>query len=139
MATLTTLPNGHLALPSDDVTAIALVALDASGGQVPMPASNVSTVVTTGTFAASLGAAIGVMPGTTNAAVILTPLVLESDAGNSGGGIGLTITDTAGLPITTGTTAALFDIVVDATPAAEGLDLTNVVSTPQTAPVAPGP
>lgn len=139
MATLATLPNGHLAIPSDEVVAIALVTTDAAGTAVPMPAGNVTTVATTGQFAASLGAAIGVMPGTSNPAVILTPMVLESDAGNNGGGIGLTLTDSAGLPISSATTAALFDITVDTTPTQEGLDLTNVASTPQTAPTAPGP
>jgi hypothetical protein len=136
---LTTLPNGHLALLSDQVTFIALIAEDAAGGIVPMPAGNVTSVTTTGANAASLNAAIGVMPGTTTAAVQLTPLVLESDAGNGGVGIGLAFTDTAGLPVLAATSAILFDIVVDTVPASEGLDFTNTAETPQTPPTAPGP
>jgi hypothetical protein len=137
---LTIAQNGHLELVSDQEYDLPLVATDAAGNVVPMPAGNVSTVSTTGQFAASLVATIGTMPGTSNPSVHLVCAVLESDAGNNGGGIGLALTDSAGLPIAAATSGALFDIVQDVTPVAEGIDFTGVAATPNpTPPTAAGP
>lgn len=138
---LNVLPNGNIELPNNEVTYIALVTRDAAGTIVPAPSGDVDSVATTGPHAASLGAAVTVMPaGSTNAgapAISLTPLVVESDAGNSGGSIGLTLTDTAGLPMST--PGYVFDIVVNLSPATVGLDTTDTATVTQAIPTAPGP
>src|SRR5438270_240244 len=86
---LNILPNGNIGLQSDQVTFIHLSAFSASGAMVPTPAGDVNTVATTGTFAASLVASMGVMPADASdpgdVAVALTPAVLESSAANAGG------------------------------------------------------
>jgi hypothetical protein len=137
---LNVLPDGHFALQSDQVTYVQLDARDAAGATVPLPAGITFTVTTAGAFAASLGATIGVMPPTaTNpgaAAVVLTPLVLESDAGNAGGGISLVLTDSMGLPRFD---TDLFDIVPDLAAVQVTLDNSLTDTTAQPAPAAPGP
>ena len=139
---LTVLPNGNWALPSDQVTFIHLEAFTAAGGVVPQPAGDVDTAASSGAFAASLAFAVTVFPPTAPAplagqpAVSATPLVLESDAGNAGGNIGLVITDSAGL---TQQTTKNFDITVDQTPAGIGVDPVNTFGVPQAPPTAPGP
>jgi len=69
--------------------------LTASGVVVPTPPADAFSVVSSGP--ASLQATIGVDPGGSGATgVIGTPLVMESDSGNSGGGFTLTVTDSDG-------------------------------------------
>jgi hypothetical protein len=139
---LNILANGNIGLQSDQVTFIHFAAFSASGAMVPLPAGDVDTVATSGTFAASLGVAMGVMPAgdplAGQLAVVLTPLVLESDAGNAGGNISLVITDTAVPPLTQ-TVTKNFDIVPDVAAVRVGLDTTDSATTAQTAPTAPGP
>jgi hypothetical protein len=136
---LVVLPNGHYALMSDEVYFFPLVDKDAAGNVVPAPSGDTVSVSASGAFAASVAVAVTVMPGTSNPAVSVTPLVMESDAGNSGGGIGLVMTDTAGLTEDTATSGLLFDIVMDVAPATEGVDITGVVMQSQPVPTAPGP
>jgi len=135
------LPNGHAALNNNEVYFVPLVDKDAGGNVVPAPAGDTVSAVASGSFAASLGVAVTVMPGTSNPAVSLTPLVVESDAGNSGGGISITLTDSAGLAEDSASQNVMFDIVVPPPGPAmtEGFDLTGVVSQPQATPTAPGP
>ena len=137
MASLVTLPNGHLALNNNEVYTIALIDHDANGNVVPMPAGDVVSVAAAGTFAASLSAALD----SAGTGVVLTPMVVESDAGNSGGGISIVLTDSAGLTEDSATQNILFDIVVPPPGPAvtEGLDLTNVTMASQPTPSAPGP
>lgn len=136
---LTQLPNGHWALSSDEVYFFPLVDKDAAGNVVPAPAGDTVSAAASGQFAASLAVAVTVMPGTSNPALSLTPMVAESDAGNNGGGIGLTLTDTAGLTEDTATSGLLFDIVMNVAPTTEGVDITQVVTQSQPVPTAPGP
>ena len=137
---LVQLPNGHFALNNNEVYFFPLVDKDASGNVVPAPAGDTVSVAGSGQFAASLAFAVTVMPGTSNPAVSATPMVVESDAGNSGGGIGMVLTDTAGLTEDTATSGVLFDIVQTvAPPATEGVDITQVVMQSQSVPIAPGP
>lgn len=140
---LNKLANGHFGLQSDQITYIALDDFDAAGVSVPFPTGDVDTVSGTGTFAASLGFAISTFPaGSSNAgatALQCTPLVLESDASNGGGGIGIAITDGSGQPMNAATQAMLFDIVQDVTPVSVGLDSSVTATVSQTAPTAPGP
>jgi hypothetical protein len=61
---------------------------------VPTPPADAFTVVSSG---AGLGAAIGLDPGGSGATgVILTPLVIESDPTNAGGGFTVNVTDSDG-------------------------------------------
>lgn len=137
---LNILANGNIGLQSDQVTFIHLSAFSASGAMVPNPSGDVDTVVTTGTFAASLAATVDVMPaGEPTAgepAVKLVPLVQKSDATNNGGNIGLAITDSAGL---TQTLTKNFDIVLDLAPMSVGLDTSNSATQSQPLPAATGP
>lgn len=140
MASLMVLANGHLALANNEVYFFPLVDKDAAGNVVAAPAGDMVSVSASGPHAASLTAALTVMPGTSNPAISLTPVVVESDAGNGGGGIGIVLTDSAGLTEDTATTGLLFDIVNPAiVPTTEGLDTTNFVTQSQATPTAPGP
>lgn len=138
---LVQLPNGHMALNNNEVYFVPLVAKDGGGNVVPAPAGDVVSAAASGANAASLGVAVTVMPGTSNPALSLTPMVVESDEGNGGVGIGITVTDSAGLTEDPTTTAVLFDIVVPPPGPAvtEGIDLTGVVMQSQATPTAPGP
>lgn len=137
---LVPLPNGHLPLDNNTTYTFHLVAHDASGNLVPRPAGDVDTVTPNGAHAASLGVTVGA-DASGNATVALAPLVVESDAANGGGGIGLTITDSAGLVEDTATAGVMFDIIVPPPgPAvAIGVDLAGVSTAPQPPPTAPGP
>lgn len=140
--TLQTAANGHIILLSDQIYDIALVDEDAAGNQVPVPAGDVQTVSATGAFAASLTFSIGTMPGVTPTVPSLHVVsnVLESDAGNSGGGIGVSLTDTQGLPMAPHLSALLFDISPDLAAATQDVNLGDVNATPNpTPPTAPGP
>jgi len=132
--------NGNIQLQSDQVTFIHLAAFDAAKGMVPIPAGDVDTVASGGTFAASLAFAITVMPAgdplAGQPAVSCTPLVLQSSAANAGGGISMVITDSAGLAQAP---TLLFDIVPDVAAVSQGLDTTNSFTVAQTAPTAAGP
>jgi hypothetical protein len=134
--------NGNIQLQSDQVTFIHLAAFDAAKGMVPIPAGDVDTVASGGTFAASLAFAITVMPAgdplAGQPAVSCTPLVLQSNAANAGGGITMVITDTAVPPLTQ-TPTLLFDIVPDVAAVQVGLDTTDSTTVAQTAPTAAGP
>jgi hypothetical protein len=146
---LTLLSNGHYALQSDQVTYIMLDAMDAAGAIVPIPAGTTFTAASSGTFAASVVFASSVMPpgsvdGSGNSvagapAVSASPTVLESDAGNAGGGIGLVLTDSAGLPMTPASATELFDVVPDVAAVSVGVNNSVTATTPQTPPTAPGP
>lgn len=137
---LTVLSNGHLALQFDQITYVALIDIDSAGNPVPMKAGDVATVATSGANAASVTPAVTTMPGTSNPAISFTCNVKESDASNGGVGIGIVLSDSAGLPMTAATSALLFDVVADLTPTAEGLDLTTTATAPNpTPPTAPGP
>jgi hypothetical protein len=66
-----------------------------TGATVPVPATDVFTPVSSAPN--SLGVSYGADPGGSGAmGIIATPLVLESDSGNSGGGFSITITDSNG-------------------------------------------
>lgn len=148
---LNVLANGHFGLQSDQVTYVELEAFDAAGAPVAFPVGDVDTVSTTGTFAASLGVAIGVMPaGSVDAAgvsiagspaVVMTPLVLESDVTNAGGGIGISILDGSvpPLPMAPSMANMLFDIVQNLAAHSVGLVPANSATTSQPVPVAAGP
>jgi hypothetical protein len=140
MATLTTLPNGHLALNNNDVYTVALIYRDANGNVVPQPSGDTVSVSTAGAFAASLGVALGTTSDG-NPAIVMTPLVVESDAGNSGGSISIVLTDSAGDQEDTATQGLLFDIILPppGPPVAVGMDLTNIAVGTQPTPTAPGP
>lgn len=139
---LNVLANGNYGLQSDQITYIHLTAFAAGGGMVPTPTGDVDTVASSGTFAASLTFAVTTFPANAPAplpgepAVSATPLVAESDAGNAGGGIGLVITDSAGLPQAV---TKLFDIVRDVTAQSVGLDSTTTFTVAQPVPTATGP
>jgi hypothetical protein len=132
--------NGNIILQSDQQTFIHFTAFSGAGAMVPVPGGDVDTVAATGTFAASLSFAMGVMPAgdplAGQPAVVCTPLVLESDPGNAGGNIGLTVTDSAGL---VQAVTKFFDISPDAAAVRVGLDMTDSAVVSQTAPTAPGP
>jgi hypothetical protein len=145
MATLPVLPNGHFALQSDTVYYFPLQDEDVNNNIVTAPAGDVVTPTATGPHASALAFSMGAMPAgspTVGAPAILgTPMVKQSDAGNGGGGIGLTLTDTSALAENATTSAALFDVIVPpAGPATmEGVDFPNVFTTTQPIPTAPGP
>jgi len=121
-------------LRSDQVTTIPIVTRAASGAIVPAPAGDVDSVVSS--RPASLGMAIATL-ASGQAALVLTPLVLESDAGNGGGSIAAALTDTAGLPMTQA--SYLFDISPNPAPATIDLDTAHLTTAPQAPPTAPGP
>jgi hypothetical protein len=144
---LNLLANGHFGIQSDQVTFIHLAAKDAAGNVVALPAGlTFGPVVTTGAFAASMTPAVAVMPAGSvdgagldisgQPALSLTSLVLNSNASNSGGGIGIDLTNSMGLPMFD---TDLFDIVEDVAAVSVGLDNSNTATVPQTAPTAPGP
>ena len=145
MAVLVTLPNGHFALENNVVYYFPIQDEDVNNHVVSAPAGDVVTAAGTGPHAASLSWTVGVMPaGAPNPgvpAVIGAALVVESDAGNGGGGIGLMLTDTSGLVENSTTSAALFDIVVPPPGPAtqEGVDFANIFTASQPTPTAPGP
>jgi hypothetical protein len=122
-------------LLNDAVSTIPIVYKDAGGVVVPKPATDVASAVTTGPHAASLGVVMVALPSG-QAAATLTPMVAESDAANGGGAIGLTITDTANLPMEQSYT---FSISPDLSPAAIDLDTAAMTTVPQAVPTAPGP
>lgn len=136
---LTTLPDGNYALSSSQVYYIPFQYENASGTVEPAPSGDTFAVAANGSFAASLNASMGVMPGTSDVALILAATVLQSNASNGGGGIGLTITDSAGL-MADSTVGAKFDIVDPTATATQfGLNLPGVVTIDQSPPTAPGP
>jgi hypothetical protein len=130
----------NIELKNDQVSYIPIVTRDAAGDVVSAASGDVDSVVSSNP--ASLGMAIGALPTASGAypagapALVLTPLVVESDSANSGGSISAQLTDTAGLPMTM---AYLFDIVQDLSPTNVGLDTTVIETTPQPVPTAPGP
>lgn len=134
---LVQLPNGHYALDNDKIYNIPLVDKDASGNIVPMPSGDVVSVATSGPFASSLNAVLDA----NGTSVDVAALVVESDAGNSGGGIGLVLTDSSGLSEDSASKGLMFDIVVPAPGPAvtEGFDLGNVTFTQGTVSTRPGP
>jgi hypothetical protein len=142
---LVQLPNGHFALNNNQVYWFPLTDRDANGNVVPAPTGDTVSAASGGAHTTSLNFAVGVMPtGSPTAgaaAVSATPMVVESDAGNSGGGISLVLTDTAGLTEDSATKGILFDIVVPPPgPAAtEGIDVTGEFAVSQTTPTSPGP
>lgn len=133
----------NIPLQSDQVTWMELDDYDASGNVVPFPSGDVDTVATTGTFAASLVVSMDTMPsGAANpgaTAVKFVPQVLKSDPSNGGGGIGVSITDSAGQAMNAATQGMLFDIVENVTPQMVGLDPAKTFTQPQSAPTAVGP
>ena len=145
MATLTTLANGHFGLQNDTTYYFTLQDTDVNNHVVPAPPGDTVSAVSTGPHAASLQFTVGVMPAEAPnggvPAVIATPMVLQSDDGNGGGGIGLQLTDTSGLAENQTTSAALFDIIVPPPGAAtqQGIDLTGMFTATQTPPTAAGP
>jgi hypothetical protein len=142
---LVRLPNGHYALNNNEVYWFPLTDEDAQGNIVPAPAGDTVSAVGGGPFAASLAFAVGVMPaGSPDAgapAVSATPMVAESDAGNSGGGISVVLTDTAGLAEDSATKGLMFDIVKPPPgPAAtEGINIAGVFMVSQPTPAPTGP
>jgi hypothetical protein len=142
---LVQLPNGHWALNNNQVYWFPLTDKDLNGNIVPAPAGDVVSAAGGGPFAASVAVGVGVMPaGAPDAgdpAISMTPLVMESDAGNSGGGISVVLTDTAGLTEDSATKGDLFDIVVPPPgPAAtEGINIAAVFMVSQPTPTATGP
>ena len=134
---LVKLPNGHYALDNDKIYNIPLVDRDAGGHIVPMPAGDVVSAASSGIFAASLN----VVLDATGTSVDVAALVVESDAGNGGGGISIVLTDTADLSEDSASKGLMFDIVVPSPGPAvtEGLDLGNVTFTQGTVSTNPGP
>lgn len=104
-----------------------------TGAVVPVPSTDTFSVVSSGP--ASLAASIGTDPGGSGVmGVIGTPLVIESDAGNSGGGFTFTVSDSAGdLTLLLGP----FDITI--VPVVDQITAGAFTFTTQPAPTAPGP
>ena len=110
-----------------------LTLVNPDGTLAPVPAGDVFTAVSS---SASLGVAVA-PDAAGNQELVVTPLVLQSDTANGGGGITVTVTDSAG------------DVAADLT----GTDSINIVTVPvhaqitlgaptrttQAAPTAPGP
>lgn len=117
------MPNFELA--SDEKATVTILVRDAGGDVVPAPTGDVFTVASS---SPSLGVAIGANTAG-NPAVVMTPLVVASP------NISVTVSDSAGLAAF----VQIVDIVADTKPAAIGLDIANVVETPQPTPTAPGP
>ena len=119
-------------LQDDTVAFFPLQTLDEAGNPVAPQAGDTFTVALTpptGASPTAVTAAIGVMPGTTNPAVVLTPGVQNSP------GWAFTVSDADGLPaLTEG-----FDIVADIAPKRIAVNVADVVTQAQTAPTAPGP
>jgi hypothetical protein len=119
-------------LLDDTVAYFPVVTLDAEGNPVPPQSGDTFSVALTAPTGASptaVTASIGVMPGTTNPAVVLTPAVQNSP------GWSFTVTDADGLPaISEG-----FDIVADVAPKSIEINVAGVVTQPQSPPTAPGP
>lgn len=136
MAGLMLLPDGDYALANNEVYTVPIQYEDAAGNVVSPPSGDTITITASGAFAASLTMSIVTTPVV---AAVLTPQVVESDAGNSGGGIGFTLKDTAGL-MEDSTGTAKFDIVNPAlTPTQFGLNFPGVTTTSQATPTNPGP
>jgi len=113
---------------------LTLTVTDAATGVVtvvPVPTGDVFSAVSTGT--ASLGAAIA-PDANGNQELVLTPLVIESDAGNAGGGFSVTVTDSGGDIQATG---GPYNIVT--VPVVDSIALGTPTFTAQAAPTAAGP
>lgn len=139
-ANLEVLPNGHQALENNVVYFFPLVYYDKDGNVVPAPDGDTVTAAAGGQFAGSLAVA-STMDPSGNPGVSAAALVAESDAGNGGGGISIDLTGSS-VPEDSKTKSALFDIVQPSGPAAAatvGLDLTNIQTSSQDTPTAPGP
>ena len=127
-------------IKDDTVAYIPLVAFDAAGAIVPAPAGDTDAIVSG--LPASLAMVVSTLPSPIGPypagfpAAQLTPMVVESDAANGGGGITMTITDTAGLAEEA---AYTFSVVQDTAPTKVGLDTLNILTVPQALPTNPGP
>jgi hypothetical protein len=119
-------------LLNNEVYDFPIVTRDAAGDIVAAPPGDIDTVASTST---AVTVSLGAMPGG-GPSLHIVPIVALSDSTNGGGGIVVTITDSAGLAMAGVPT---FSIVANVTPASVGLDLTGVVTTPQTIPTAAGP
>ena len=136
------LPDGDYAVANNEIYFIPVQYEDAAGAVVTPPAGDTITVATTGTFAVSLAVAVTTMPGSSPpvVAISLTPMVVESDAGNGGGKIGISLTDSAGLVVDSASQNVLFDIVNPAlVPTQFGINVGGVVTQSQATPTDPGP
>ena len=140
------LADGNYAVANNNTYTIPIQFHNASGGLVTDP--DTLAAATTGAHAASMSATMTTTPdpsggGGTVPAVMLAALVIESDAGNAGGGIGLTITDTTNPSVVedSASMGVLFDIVNPAL-VATGLSLDIpgvVVAANPNPPTAAGP
>lgn len=114
---------------------LTLTTTDAAGVKttVPVPAGDVFTATSS---SPSLGVAIA-NDASGNQELVATPLVLQSDAGNGGGNITVTVTDSAGDTAGELTGANAINIVL--VPVVAAITLGAPTFTTQAAPTAPGP
>jgi hypothetical protein len=141
--TLPKLPNGHLGLQSDQIYYFPLEGVKADGTFGSLPPGDVVTASSTGDHAASLTWAVTQMPADAPnpgaPALSATPMVAQSDDGNGGGGIGLQMSDTSGLPENQTTASYQFDIIQDQASVSEGIDIDSGWTVAQPTPSNPGP
>lgn len=114
---------------------LTLTTTDAAGVKttVPVPAGDVFTATSS---SPSLGVAIA-NDASGNQELVATPLVLQSDAGNGGGNITVTVTDSAGDTAGELTGANAINIVL--VPVVAAITLGAPTFTSQPAPTASGP
>lgn len=114
---------------------LTLTTTDAAGvvTVVPVPPGDRFTAVSS---SASLGVAVA-PDAAGNQELVLTPLVLESDAANAGGNITVTVTDSAG--DTAGELIGANAINILTVPPIPQVVLGTPTFTAQPAPTAPGP
>jgi hypothetical protein len=115
--------------------ALTLTTTDAAGvvTVIPVPAGDRFTPISS---SASLGVAV-TPDATGNQELVLTPLVLQSDAANAGGNITVTVTDSAG--DVAGQLTGVNAINITLVPPIPAIALGTPTFTTQPAPTAPGP
>lgn len=113
---------------------LTLESVDATTGvatPVPVPPGDVFTAVSSAP--ASLAASIA-LDAAGNQELVVTPLVLQSDATNAGGNVSITVTDSNG-----DTVASLSGLNVVLNPVVNRIAIGALTFTTQAAPTAPGP
>lgn len=100
---------------------------------IPVPAGDVFSAASS---SASLGVAVS-LDAAGNQELVTTPLVIESDAANGGGGIVVTVTDSAG--DVAGELSGADAINIVTVPVVPVIRLGAPTFTTQPAPTAPGP
>jgi hypothetical protein len=118
---------GHFPLTLTSTTAAGVTTT------VPVPAGDVFTATSS---SPSLGVAVA-NNAAGNQELVITPLVIESDAANAGGGIVVTVTDSNG--DVAGELSGADAINIVTVPVVPVIRLGTPVFTTQPAPTAPGP